>query len=136
MEARFGIKTQDIQITPDIVFEDLEREFGVDLRGAFDPCPYPESESDGLTIDWQSPCYCNPPFSKASLWVLKAKQQAERGVETYMMLPWYSWYQNSAIWKYGLVKGYTATKQRYYTFANPINGTTARLNCRFVHIKK
>ncbi len=38
-------------------------------------------KDDGLTKDWKSLTYCNPPYSKMKLWAPKIKQQAEKDVE-------------------------------------------------------
>ena len=134
MLQRFGIKQQDVFISPAQLFRDLEDWCGKALSNAFDPCPWPESLVDGLDSDWQTPCYCNPPFSRVADWVLKAKQQAKRGVTTYMLVPWYSWYQNSRTWKYQMLVGLPTSDYHMYTFSNPIDGTTASINCRFVEI--
>ena len=46
-------------LTPPDVFDALNKEFRFD----FDPSPHPLAEGfDGLTIDWGSSNYVNPPF--------------------------------------------------------------------------
>jgi hypothetical protein len=58
--------------TPDWLLKNLEREFGE----LFDPCPMcqydPKTHTNGLEIDWKSPCFVNPPFSNVKPWVLRA----------------------------------------------------------------
>ena len=46
-------------LTPPELYNELDKEF----KFNFDPCPYPlPEEFDGLTNDWGSSSYCNPPF--------------------------------------------------------------------------
>lgn len=129
---KWKIKIQDVYISPPEVFDEIEKEFGLDLRGGFDPCPYPCAEEDGLTIDWKSPAFCNPPFSKSYDWIVKAKEQAEKGVTTIMVLPWYAWYGFS---KCKTVVPYPPPKRRTFKFFNPITGQYAKLTNGVMFLK-
>lgn len=95
--TRWGIKKQDVYLTPPELFATFEQLYNVtNLRQAFDPCPWPEAKVDGLEIEWEPITFCNPPFSKAAAWIKKAQLEAKRGVTTYMVLPWYAFYGSSA----------------------------------------
>lgn len=42
-------------------------------QGRWDPCPYPRQiDYDALTIPWEKPWYCNPPFDNYTAFVRKA----------------------------------------------------------------
>lgn len=72
-------------LTPPDLYAQLHAEFGFD----FDPCPYPLTDSfDGLTSDWGSSNYVNPPFGSIihngkkkgpTAWVRKALKEHARG---------------------------------------------------------
>lgn len=55
------------------------------FKGHFDPCPS-NPTIDGLNVDWSSPAFVNPPYSKPLLWVKKAIEQQKRGVDVVMLL--------------------------------------------------
>jgi phage N-6-adenine-methyltransferase len=48
---------------------------------------YVSDEDNGLTQDWESRNWCNPPFSEIPQWVEKALCEADRGRQTLMLLP-------------------------------------------------
>lgn len=117
--TRWKIKQQDVFLSPPELFAKFEELYGVkDLSTAFDPCPWPEAEVDGLTCDWEPITFCNPPFSKNGLWIKKALQEAQRGVVTYMVLPWYSFYGASTCTKL-LTKPSNKLSARF-TFYSPV----------------
>jgi len=129
MLSRFGIKEQDVYITPDKAFEDLESIFHVKGKELFDPCPYPESELDGLEIEWGSISFANPPFSKATAWVGKALQQAKKGKTVYMLLPWY-WHSNNKRRHYFTdMITMPHSQELRYTFKSPLNESQAKITC-------
>lgn len=67
--------------TPQAVYSALNREFGfVD-----DPCPL--GGTDGLSRDWQSPCFVNPPYSEISVWVQRAFFESQKGKCVVMLIP-------------------------------------------------
>jgi len=138
---KWNIKKRDVFITPQQAHDDATEWCGFDTRTAFDPCPYPAAADDGLTIAWQSPAYCNPPFSKAYNWVSKAIAEADNnGVTTCMLLPWYCWYGpprkttgRSRVYK--LVMDRKSSKQRDYTFQHPTpTEPSANIGVKFVLI--
>ena len=88
-EGVFRCKKRDVFGTPEKLFAWIETKFGTDLRNAYDPCPFNPTEN-GLSIDWVSPTYCNPPFSKAVAWTRKAIEECKKGVEVFLLLPWYT----------------------------------------------
>lgn len=55
------------------------------FRNHFDPCPS-NPTFDGLSIDWKSPAFVNPPYSSPLQWIKKAIEQAEKGVSVVMLL--------------------------------------------------
>jgi len=129
---KWNIKVNDVYITPSEVFNDILNEFGLDLRKAFDPCPYPASLQDGLEIPWETPCFCNPPFSKVVKWIKKAQEETKRGITTIMVLPWYTQYGNSAC-KRLLPK--EPFMRHTYEFFNPITGEYANMQNGCILIK-
>lgn len=130
--AKWKIKKQDVYLTPDALHEDAQRRFNIDTKNAFDPCPFPASTNDGLLISWQSPCFCNPPFSKARLWIQKAQEEAKNGVTTIMVLPWYCWYGGSACKR--LLPPMQSRCSRTYKFNSPLQMKEASLHVVLVKI--
>lgn len=76
----FGSKNDDVE-TPDDLYKELNEEFKFD----FDPCPL-KASFDGLSIDWGSCNYVNPPFSDVKSWVIKALEQLVKGKKTIMLI--------------------------------------------------
>ena len=127
---KWGIKVQDVYLTPDELFQEMEEEFGVkNLKTAFDPCPFPAADEDGLQIPWKTPCFVNPPFSKCVLWIRKAKEEAKRGVTTYMVVPWYAYYGTSACKK---ELDLPMPPRHGFEFRSPITRKIASMNVMFV----
>jgi len=135
---KWGIKKADVFLTPEEVFVDIEKDFGLNLRKAYDPCPWPPSDVDGLTADWKSPCYCNPPFSQAVKWYKKAQLEATKGVTTIMLLPWYCWHGSSSC-KHLVPR--PIPKRRNYKFYSPTlkrynKGKSKTMGCHLIKICK
>lgn len=67
------------------------------MEPCYDPCPSGREECfNGLLIDWSSPSYVNPPYSKLEVWVNKAIEQQQKGVNIVMLLrvdPSTKWYK-------------------------------------------
>jgi phage N-6-adenine-methyltransferase len=71
-------RPQTVYETPDVIFNPLRDEFGID----FDVCALPENakcekffspEDDGLSRKWSGVCWMNPPFGREmKKWVKKA----------------------------------------------------------------
>ena len=71
--------------TPSDLYTELNNEFNFN----FDPCPIDWIEGvdiDGLTIDWGTSTFVNPPFSKCSLWIKKAHEESKRGNTIVMLI--------------------------------------------------
>jgi hypothetical protein len=65
------------------------------FKNHFDPCPQNPS-FDGLTIDWVSPSFVNPPYSEPKKWILKALEEQNKGIDVVFLLkcdPSTSWYR-------------------------------------------
>ena len=67
----------DKWMTPPEVYNPLNEEFNFN----FDPCPitWEEGDADGLTIEWGSSTFCNPPYSKTAKWIQKASAERAKG---------------------------------------------------------
>lgn len=75
-------------LTPPELMNELNNEFHFD----FDACPYPRPEGfDGLTAEWGSSTYVNPPFSGPTAWVRKAIAESEKGKQVVFVFPIYKW---------------------------------------------
>lgn len=72
-------------LTPPEVMEPLQREFAFD----FDACPFPCPPGfDGLTAEWGSRTYCNPPFKGGVMvWARKAIAEHAKGKLAVLILP-------------------------------------------------
>jgi len=55
------------------------------FRHHFDPCPA-HPKYDGLSIDWKTPAYVNPPYSNPMPWIKKAIKETKKGVNVVMLL--------------------------------------------------
>ena len=135
--SRWKIKDQDVYITPSKVFADFEKEYGVDLKSAFDPCPFPETTVDGLNSDWKSPAYVNPPFSQCRQWFIKAREQAKKGCVVYMLCPFYFIYnnRNRNYKQCDFDEMVAISTDKQYSFKNPFGLKDARITCHLVRIK-
>lgn len=75
-------------LTPPDLYKKLDDEFRFD----FDPCPYPvPCLFDGLTADWGSSNYVNPPFVGPTKWARKALEEYERGKHVVFVFPIDKW---------------------------------------------
>lgn len=84
-------------LTPPELLESLRREFNFD----FDACPYPLPEGfDGLTMNWGSSSYVNPPFGSImhegrkkgpTAWARKCLEQFKQGKDVVMVYPIDKW---------------------------------------------
>ena len=81
-----NLKHSDNWGTPNWLFDELNLEFRFD----FDPCPLNhDMRWDGLTIDWRSRNFVNPPYSRKlkEAFIKKAFQEWEKGKTVVMLLP-------------------------------------------------
>lgn len=75
-------------LTPPALMQDLEREFHFDM----DVCPYPRPDDfDGLSVEWGSSTYCNPPFKGPTAWVRKAIEENKKGKRVVFVFPIHKW---------------------------------------------
>ena len=84
-------------LTPPPLMEQLQLEFKFD----FDPCPHPRPEGfDGLSAEWGSSNYVNPPFGVvmhegkkkgATAWVRKAIAEYRKGKKVVFVYPIDKW---------------------------------------------
>lgn len=84
-------------LTPPDLYAELDAEFGF----TFDPCPYPLPEGfDGLTCEWGSSNYVNPPFGSIihqgrkkgpTAWVRKALEEWRKGKRIVLVYPIDKW---------------------------------------------
>jgi phage N-6-adenine-methyltransferase len=70
--------------TPPEVYEPLNAEFGFN----FDPCPinWEAGDPDGLTTEWGTSTFCNPPYSETAKWIEKAAAEAKKGKTVVMLI--------------------------------------------------
>lgn len=68
--------------TPQEVFNSLNEEFNF----ADDPCPL-NSLIDGLSREWRSPAFVNPPYSNIKEWSAKAFAEAQKGSTVVLLIP-------------------------------------------------
>ena len=84
-------------LTPPDLMNALQAEFAFD----FDPCPYPKPEEfDGLTCEWGSSNYVNPPFGSVmhngkkkgpTAWMRKAIEESKKGKRVVVVYPVDKW---------------------------------------------
>jgi len=84
-------------LTPPALYDDLNRQYEFN----FDPCPYPKPEGfDGLTDDWGTSSYVNPPFGSIihqgrkkgpTAWVRKALAEHKKGKRVVLVYPIDKW---------------------------------------------
>lgn len=81
MNVHFKSERQNWK-TPKAFYQALDSEFNFD----FDPCP-PNPRFDGLSIDWGSKNFCNPPYSEISKWVKKTYEEFQKGKTVVLLIP-------------------------------------------------
>lgn len=84
-------------LTPPKLYAELDAEFHFD----FDPCPFPLPEGfDGLTCDWGTSNYVNPPFGSIihqgkkkgpTAWVRKCIEEHRKGKTVVLVFPVDKW---------------------------------------------
>jgi len=70
--------------TPPEVYDPLNTEFGFN----YDPCPitWKEGDVDGLSCEWGSTTFCNPPYSGVGKWIKKAHDEWKKGKTVVMLI--------------------------------------------------
>jgi hypothetical protein len=88
-------------LTPDPVYDFIEKLTGIKRSQLFDPCPYPRPEGfDGLSCDWGPYNYVNIPFGVtnekgkkigATAWFRKAMAEVQKGKVVFFVFPIHGW---------------------------------------------
>jgi site-specific DNA-methyltransferase (adenine-specific) len=54
----------------------------------YDPCSisWKPGDADGLTTDWGSSTFCNPPYSATAKWIEKAHSEWKKGKTVVMLI--------------------------------------------------
>lgn len=70
--------------TPPEVYNPLNNQFNFN----YDPCPldWKEGDIDGLTTEWGTSTFCNPPYSTVSKWIKKAHDEWKKGKTVVMLI--------------------------------------------------
>jgi phage N-6-adenine-methyltransferase len=70
--------------TPPELYGTLNTEFHFN----YDPCPidWKEGDADGLTTEWGTSTFCNPPYSKVAKWIEKAHKEWKKGKTIVMLI--------------------------------------------------
>ena len=84
MTGYMPVSKSDKWATPKDLYDKLNAEFHFN----FDPCPieWKDGDPDGLAIEWGSASFCNPPYSKVSLWIEKAHSEWKKGKTVVMLM--------------------------------------------------
>ena len=70
--------------TPTDVYNKLNQEFNFN----FDPCPLNDNPTfDGLSLDWGTSTFVNPPFSNIKEWCKKSYEEYKKGKLIVMLIP-------------------------------------------------
>jgi phage N-6-adenine-methyltransferase len=74
----------DKWMTPPELYQKLNDEFHFN----FDPCPidWEEGGPDGLSVEWGTSTFCNPPYSNVAKWIKKASEEAAKGKRVVMLI--------------------------------------------------
>lgn len=70
--------------TPPEIYNPLHKEF----KFNYDPCPidWKEGDLDGLTSEWGTRNFVNPPYSCATKWITKASEESKKGKLVVMLI--------------------------------------------------
>lgn len=68
--------------TPVKVYEELDKEF----KFNFDPCP-PNPIFDGLTVEWGTRNFVNPPYKQCKEWLKKGFEEWKKGKTIVFLIP-------------------------------------------------
>lgn len=98
-----GLDGKHYWLTPPDLYAELDSEFSFN----FDPCPYPLPKNfDGLTCEWGTRSYCNPPFGSImhqgpldkkpkkkgpTAWMRKAIEEYKKGKFILIVYPVDKW---------------------------------------------
>jgi len=84
MTAYIPISKSDKWMTPPEVYDPLHAEFAFN----FDPCPidWQPGHADGLSIEWGTSTFVNPPYSATAKWIEKAAIEQAKGKTIVMLI--------------------------------------------------
>ena len=84
MKTLFSSKCIDWS-TPKEFYDALNAEFHFND----DPCPLRSETMDGLTREWGSVSFCNPPYQRGEItkWLMKGKEESEKGKTIVFLIP-------------------------------------------------
>jgi phage N-6-adenine-methyltransferase len=70
--------------TPAHLYDEWNKEF----KFTYDPCPieWAPGDADGLTTDWGTSTFCNPPYSQTAAWIKKAHSEWKKGKTVVMLI--------------------------------------------------
>jgi len=70
--------------TPPHIYNALNDEF----KFTYDPCPitWKEGDADGLTTEWGTITFVNPPYSRVAKWIEKAHTEWKKGKTVVMLI--------------------------------------------------
>jgi hypothetical protein len=70
--------------TPAWLYDDLNKRF----EFKFDPCPL-RAQFNSLSpdVEWKSPCYVNPPYSRLKDWIPKCAEEASKEKVLVLLIP-------------------------------------------------
>ena len=80
-KALFSSKSDNWK-TPVRFYQQLDKEFQFD----FDPCPL-APDFDGLSVDWKTSNFVNPPYSQIAKWVEKGVTEWKKGKTVVFLIP-------------------------------------------------
>tara|TARA_B110001454_G_scaffold7392_1_gene7057 strand:- start:458 stop:865 length:408 start_codon:yes stop_codon:yes gene_type:complete len=76
----------DTHVTPQRVWDLIEESWGLEKYDMFDPCPV--NGTNGLTVQWKSINYVNPPYTLLTEFVHKAIDESKAyDSRTVLLLP-------------------------------------------------
>ena len=80
----FPASKSDKWMTPSDLYKTLDDEFHFD----HDPCPitWTPTDPDGLTTNWGSSSFVNPPYSQTAKWIAKSHAEWKRGKTVVMLI--------------------------------------------------
>jgi phage N-6-adenine-methyltransferase len=80
----FPKSKSDKWMTPKAFYDTLNNEFNFN----HDPCPidWKEGDTDGLTTEWGTSTFVNPPYSNTAKWIKKASDESKKGKIVVMLI--------------------------------------------------
>jgi len=75
----------DTHITPQRVYDLINEWWGYNKENMFDPCPV-NADFDGLSVEWKSLNYINPPYKLLDKFVFKAMSEFIKHRKTSILL--------------------------------------------------